>query len=190
MQLTGIQFWLWALILAVSMEFCYAAPLQTQCLKNETVYFNCTLRPSGKVASLCGKDDGTTVPYLQYRFGKIGKPLDLVVPKKSEDLMVRDTFFFTSGKNRYDDLVTVQVWFRNQDTYYSLDSLTDLSHVEIQTDHQAEISYWKTGSKPSDGGLLNCAEENAGENLQSAESLIEKMASPGRQWNATPWDIK
>jgi|GEM_PF-4762166 hypothetical protein len=190
MQLPNIRLLLWPFVLLISMRFSYAGPLQTHCLNDEIAFFNCTLHPSGKVASLCGKDDGMSAPYLQYRFGKIGKSLDLLIPQKVDDPEIGNTFFFYSGKNRYDALVTVQVWFRNRDTYYSLDSLTDYSHEEIPSDHQAEISYWKTGLKTSDGGLFVCTEENAGKNLESARSLIEKIASPGREWYLPPSDIK
>ena len=190
MQLQNIRFRSWPFLLLISTQFSYANPLRTHCLNNEITFFNCTLHPSGKVASLCGKDDGISAPYLQYRFGKIGKPLDLLIPQKVDDPEIGNTFFFSYGKNRYDALATAQVWFRNRDTYYSLDSLTDYSHDEIPTDHQAEISYWRAGLKPSDGGLFACAEENAGKNLESAKSLIEKIASPGRTWYLTPWDIK
>jgi hypothetical protein len=65
-----------------------AASAQSHCKKGEVVYFSCTTKSAGKVVSLCGgplngmgpereNEDG----WLQYRFGRPGKP-EFVYPNQ------------------------------------------------------------------------------------------------------------
>lgn len=61
----------------------------THCKSSKTVYFACALKKSSKIISLCGSnpfdlDVKSDNKWLQYRFGKLGKP-ELIFPKSPVD---------------------------------------------------------------------------------------------------------
>ena len=61
----------------------------THCKSSETVYFACALKKSSKIISLCGSnpfdlDVKSDNKWLQYRFGKLGKP-EFIFPKSPVD---------------------------------------------------------------------------------------------------------
>ena len=146
----------------------------SQCRADEMVFFSCKVMPSGKTASLCGKNKASGGPYLQYRFGVVGKPPELIVPASMPAQEAPKTFFYYAGGNRYDDHSQRGVWFLNEHVYYELRQELDGSDLT-----SAVIVYWTPPFKAEKGPKgINCQQKNAGQNLEAAGDLIEEMG-PG-----------
>jgi hypothetical protein len=68
--------------LLLTMPSCFA-DTKTHCTSEETVVFSCPVSKQ-KVASICkSKELSETTGYLQYRFGKLGKP-EIMFPPQTE----------------------------------------------------------------------------------------------------------
>ena len=58
--------------------------LESHCKKQDETIFNCQLRNSKKIISICKiGTEGSGQQYIQYTFGKIGKP-ELIFPQKNQ----------------------------------------------------------------------------------------------------------
>jgi hypothetical protein len=101
---------------------CHASAAESLCAPTEQVFFNCRIKDSPKLLSVCGRGaekatQGAAVPgaYLEYRFGSRDKP-ELVFPKTREGSLdkfwvatefVRSAFYeshqlsFQSGGSEY-----------------------------------------------------------------------------------------
>ena len=56
----------------------------TLCQKDEVTFFNCEIKGSAKVASLCGSPQlDAHRGYVQYRFGRVGK-IELTFPQERQ----------------------------------------------------------------------------------------------------------
>jgi hypothetical protein len=62
----------------------WASAAESLCAANEQVFFNCPIKDSTKLLSVCGRAGD----YLQYRFGSHGKP-ELVYPKTKEGSLTK-----------------------------------------------------------------------------------------------------
>jgi hypothetical protein len=180
-------------ILFVVLQSVYSAPKNSQCNENETVYFNCNFLRSKKIASLCGSaENGDAKPYLQYRVGVIGEPLELAVPDTITDGKMRETFFFQTSKHRYDDEAFVEVFFRKKNTFYNLTET-----YRNDTYSYSEISFWygmpnrdSTGS-----GVVQCRKEKGYSRMQDrlyrVQDLLEKIHDPGElNFHMNVWDLQ
>lgn len=160
----------------------------THCSAEEVTYFNCTIKKNSKVASLCGRSDNG-VRYLQYRFGRPGETLELVVPATKTDPVMGRKFFFDYGVTVDDSHADTGVWFRNRDAYYELNYSQEFDGEGNVTGTESGIWVW-IGTPKGAPRSLACIQPEGGRNLESASDLIQEMAPSERGWRLSPLDWK
>lgn len=101
---------MWFMVLmALSFESA-AADSETHCTANEKIFFSCHLARSQKVVSLCGgSSESDRISWIQYRFGKIGKPEMVYPPNKNGSL---EKFAGLHQTAKAIGLEIREVWFR------------------------------------------------------------------------------
>jgi hypothetical protein len=178
-----------ALTLLLAASHATAAPANaTQCKAGETTYFNCSVKQGSKVASLCGKGDGSAGSYLQYRYGSPGKAPEQTYPASQRDLAMGEKFFFDSQGTRDGPRADTGVWFEYDNTFYALKYSAELSSTGHTTTSVSEILQWN-GVPSGAPHPTVCKLARAGENLSSASNLIEAMSPQGRMWKMSPLDL-
>ncbi|HSI37692.1 MAG TPA: hypothetical protein VK946_01315 [Methylotenera sp.] len=93
---------------------------QSHCSNGEIDYFSCQIKGGHKVASLCGAKqeiDSSSNEWVQYRYGKIGKP-ELIYPltKLNSAKKFENNYFNPHGI----DAGVIDVRFINEKTLYSV----------------------------------------------------------------------
>ena len=97
---------------------------QTHCTASETTYFNCFIKESKKVASVCGagyNEEKNESGYLQYRFGPIGK-LELAYPSTTNRDQMTDQFTFSASRSADYDRYDLELQFINVGYAYAIHS--------------------------------------------------------------------
>ena len=95
--------------MALSFESA-ATDSKSHCAANEKIYFSCNLVQSQKVVSLCGgSSESDRISWLQYRFGKIGKP-EMVYPQNKNGSLEKFSGIYQNVRSA--SLEIREVWFR------------------------------------------------------------------------------
>lgn len=158
----------------------------SHCTPDETAYFNCTFKTSGKTASLCGSADPKN-RYLQYRFGRINGAMELEVPSSKQDQTMSKTFYFEYGVTKDRSRSDAIVWFKHADTYYELDYGEDWNKADRVIGSDSTISIW-IGEAAGSPKVMNCERNKSGANLGTAGDLVARIAAPDHHWTLSPWD--
>jgi len=96
----------------------------THCTNGETTYFNCFVKGSKKVASVCGagyNEEGKASGYLQYRFGAIGK-LEMSYPSTPNEDEMKDRFTFSASRSADYSHYDLELQFINLGYAYAIHS--------------------------------------------------------------------
>jgi hypothetical protein len=164
----------------------HAEPAPTHCSSNEVVYFNCLVKGSKKIASVCGagydfekKESG----YLQYRFGALQK-LEFQYPASTYKEEMKDKFNFSAGRTadyvQWDFILD----FSNNDYSYSIYYSEERKpHNKIV--YSSSVTVWQDNDRKN-ARVLTCKNGKAGANL-SLNHVIPLMSSPGRSWSEQRW---
>ena len=175
------------LILLAAAPLAMAAPA-SHCKSGETTYFNCTIKGSSKVVSLCGKDLEGPGSYLQYRYGSAGRGTELVYPPAKQDAAMGEAFFFNPGNARDTSMQSAGVWFEHANTYYELKHAVYIGPSGQVASRESEILMW-AGVPSGAPRPLVCKQSAGGINLDKASTLIGAMAPKGRLWQMSPLDV-
>lgn len=159
-----------------------ASKNDSHCSSEEVTYFNCKVKASSKVASVCGKGYTNAkgkAGYLQYRFGKVGK-VELAFPNPIETDAITDQFYFVNEGISSPLLIEVKLSFISSGYVYQLNHVTE----ELPDGKESEISsiyVAKVGDvKPR--SVLMCVNTDAGEGLGKLYFVVPLMSSPGGKW--------
>jgi hypothetical protein len=159
----------------------HAKELPTHCSPDEKTFFNCQIKNSEKIASVCAKIDETSninTGTLQYRYGTIDKK-ELVYPaNENASDAVRDRFRYSVSRSADYMFYDMALQFSKDDTAYVLYS--GEMHLNSGIRYQSNVSIWAL-SKPCrqnclvraphqapDARLVKtmaCSNANAGRNL-------------------------
>jgi len=176
----------WTVSLMTLLSFGAAHSMPTHCIEGEEVYFNCLVKGSKKVGSVCGagydfaeKQAG----YLQYRFGAIGQ-IEFRYPPTTNTNDMTDRFNFSASHTA--DLVQ---WDSSLEFISGAHSYS-ISAGEEQlpgrnTRYSAAITVWKEGDRKG-AKVLRCSNGDAGRNLL-LNHVVPMMSSPGRKWSEPLW---
>ena len=159
----------------------------TLCHASEITFFNCTIRASKKLVSLCGSDNETK-PWLQYRMGRPGKILDLVVPSRVDDPDMRSIFFYDlPSATRDGSYSEVGIWFRHADAYYELVTSQDHMYQEGKDD-RSMLLVWAGMDLNKAPRVIECLGTSSSDLLIQAGHLVEVMAPKWHNWGISPGD--
>jgi len=122
---------------------CSTAGAATHCSPDEAVFFSCRLAKSEKVVSLCGRvtERGET-PWVQYRFGRVGKP-EMVFPKSTNGSL--EKFGGVRQTTKAVGLTNEEVWFR-AGSYSYLIAHSSGGDCEGECQEQNNLTVFKSGS--------------------------------------------
>ena len=162
-----------------------AASSPSQCKADETTFFNCELRASNKLVSLCGKNDGAA-SYLQYRAGTPGAAPAEVYPPARGGAEMKTAFFFNDRKD--DKRADTGVWFRRGDTYYELKYGRDIGSMGQVSGPQSEVLVWIGTPKGAPRPLV-CKQSRGGDGLEETREIISSLSPVGRRWHLSPLDV-
>ena len=91
------------------------AAMKTNCQLDEKVFFSC---PSGKkIISMCESTEPAVVQYMEYRYGT-SKKIELRFRGSKTDVPKKFSRAEVSGASNSGTII----WFKNNDTYYTLNS--------------------------------------------------------------------
>lgn len=143
----------------------FAAPIPTHCSENEDVHFNCLIKGTNKIASVCGtilSDKKNKLKYIQYRFGHINKvEFNFPATTMAKDQINR--FHANGGITADKSLRHRELSFKNGLWNYRLSYFEE----EISTNHKTQesaIQVWKSNEREK-VKTLTCANPDAGERL-------------------------
>jgi hypothetical protein len=179
--------WLAAPVLAES--------LRTHCQNNEEVYFNCLIKGSTKVASVCGlgySEESNEPGYVQYRFGPIGNH-EFAFPdgQKKEDL--QDKFMFSGTRNSEYTHYEFDFQFENLGYAYSI--LHSEDRKNYPTKYSDSVTLWQLVKKCSGAcperapyaapekkmiRVFSCTNQDAGQNLNKIDRIVRLITTPGK----------
>ncbi len=162
-----------------------AAPSPSQCKTGETTYFNCALRASNKLVSLCGRNDGAA-SYLQYRAGTPGAAPAEVYPPARGGPDMKTAFFFNDRKD--ETRADTGVWFRRGDMYTELKYGRDIGSMGQVSGPQSEVLIWIGTPKGAPRPLV-CKQARGGDGLGEAKEIIAALSPVGRRWQLSPLDV-
>jgi hypothetical protein len=181
-------------LLLLAVAFAGSAQLQaiageqaTLCDTPENAFFNCILRASGKVVSLCGSADRAK-PWLQYRMGRPGQTLELVVPSRLDDPEMRSVFFYDlPSATRDGSYWQVGIWFRHADAYYELLTSQDHQYQEDDDDRSA-VAVWGGANLNKRPVEQECHRTSSSVLLIQAGDVVKAMAPKWHHWGISPYD--
>lgn len=135
------------------------------CAANEQILWNCTVKGSGKMASLCASDPVTSdAGYVQYRFGTAAQ-VELSFPQERNHSQQQ----FTYSRYTRPLETALEVRFTNQDVNYALTS--ENNQEEEPAIRRSSIDVTNASGKSVS---INCVERGT---LMNMEDL-----SPNRDW--------
>ncbi|QSI76658.1 hypothetical protein [Niveibacterium microcysteis] len=106
---------------ALVVLLCGASNAASLCTTEEAVVFNCKVKRSNRIASVCASPNlKRDVGYLQYRFGAPGKAPELVFPKSRSRSQAQ---FYWRRLHPYHSSL-IEIGFRSGPYFYTL-SATD-----------------------------------------------------------------
>ena len=158
----------------------------SHCQNGEETYFNCQIRNSVKVASVCGAGydaDKKQAGYLQYRFGRPGKLEFSYPPSTNVDDML-DKFNFTAVRTADGSQEDSMLSFKSIDYFYSVNYGIE-RRSRGGDRYTSTILVWKEDNKKG-VKILACKDGQAGRSL-SLGHVIPLISSPGRQWYRPLW---
>ena len=166
---------------------------QTHCTNGETAYFNCLVKGSKKVASVCGagyNEEGKALGYLQYRFGSIGNP-EMSYPSTTNEEEMKDRFTFSASRSADYGHYDLELQFTNIGYAYAIHS--GETHKAGAIAYSSSLTVWKlaklcTNNCPPRAPfespkkelvrVFNCSNGDAGRSLY-LNSVVRMMTSPG-----------
>jgi len=172
----------------------------THCNGDEKIYFNCFIKDSKKVASVCGagyNENNHESGYLQYRFGLIGNQ-EFKYPSTTNKDDMKDKFNFSSSRTADYSHYDLALQFSNLNYAYIVYSGEDRK-PDDQRSYSSSITVWKLEEPclskcpprapyaSPEGKIVKvftCSNSNAGEKLY-LDSVIPLMTSPGRSRHVT-----
>jgi hypothetical protein len=167
----------------------HAAP--TLCRAEETTYFSCSMKKTGKVASLCGgiSVERNFLHFMQYRVGRLNGPLEFVFPDSIAAPEMSHLFFYDPPSiTRDHTLAELGIWFRAFGAWYELSTLQEDPFGRAEVDTRSTIRIWKTESPRNAPQEYNCESVSPSTGLKEGATLIESMAPVSRTWMISPYD--
>lgn len=164
----------------------YAHAAGSHCQAGEETYFNCQIRNSVKVASVCGAGydaDKKQAGYLQYRFGSPGK-VEFLYPASTNAEDMLDKFNFAAGRTADGSQEDSMLGFKSSGYFYSINYGVE-RRIGRGARHESAIMVWKEDNRKG-VKILTCRDGQAGMGL-SLDHVIPLMSSPGRQWYRQLW---
>ena len=146
--------------LTVPLLHSSALAQQTHCKNGETELFNCPVKNSKKVASLCSSsfDYENKIPgYLQYRFGRIGN-VEFYYPEKTDIESQKNKFYSDSGIAADQSFTESNFAFKSGQWMYKLNYREDDRNTKTPT-KESSVEVWKGmyGKKMQNYKLFECA---------------------------------
>ncbi len=171
----------------------------THCRGDEKIYFNCSIKESKKIASICGAgydEQKNESGYLQYRFGAIGHP-EFEYPATTSKEGMKDKFNFSQSRNAEYSHYDLTLQFNN--LHYSYLVHSGEEHEDQGKTYSSSITIWKM-AEPCHSNcppqapyaapagkivkVFHCANGDAGADLY-VDAVIRLMTSPGRRSDVT-----
>lgn len=164
----------------------YVHAVGSHCQTGEETYFNCQLRNSPKVASVCGAGydiDKKQAGYLQYRFGSLGK-MEFSYPSSTNADDMLDKFNFSALRTADGSQEDSMLGFKSSEYFYSVNYGVE-RRIGRGDRHTSTIMVWKEDNRKG-VKILACKDGQAGRGL-SLGHVIPLMSSPGRPWYRQLW---
>ena len=148
------------LLLLADPTYANADTTPTHCNGDEQIYFNCLIKDSKKVASVCGagykeenneKNTWVSVSgYLQYRFGPIGSQ-EFKYPSTTKKDDMKDRFNFSADRTSNYVYYDMALQFSNDNYSYILYFGKEHKYIETQKpgeleqveNYSSSITIWK-----------------------------------------------
>ena len=182
-----------AIFVLVSVGHANADAEQTHCTAGEATYFNCLVKGSKKVASVCGagyNEEKKESGYLQYRFGPVGKQ-EMRHPSTTDKEEMKDRFTFSASRSADYGHYVLELQFTNLGYAYAIHSSE--AHKSGAITYSSSLTVWKLAEpclsncpppasfespKKKLVRVLSCSNGDAGRNLY-LNSVVRLMTSPG-----------
>ena len=171
-----------ASIALVVVSTCPSAQVvRTHCEATEVTYFNCLLRGSTKVASVCGAGydlERKAAGYLQYRYANVGS-VELAFPSTLDSASLIDRFNFSSVRTADNVQSDRKLEFRNDGYGYSVyysEEATKSGRIKASSG----ILVWKNTDR-KDVKNTSCRNSDAGEALL-LDHVVRLLATPDHKW--------
>ena len=171
-----------------------AEPERTHCTNDETTYFNCLIKGSKKVASVCGagyNEAKQSSGYLQYRFGSVDRQ-EMRYPSTTNEEEMKDRFTFSASRSADYGHYDRELQFTNLGHAYAIRS--GEAHKGGTIIYSSSLTVWRlaepcTNNCPSRAPfespkkelvqVLSCSNGDAGRSLY-LNSVVRLMTSPGK----------
>jgi hypothetical protein len=170
-----------SIVLLAASSCPHAQAVRTHCESTEVTYFNCLVRGSTKVASVCGagysferKEGG----YLQYRYGNVGN-VELAFPSTLESAKLIDRFYFSSVRTADYVQSDRNLGFLNDGYGYSV-YYSEETSKSGRKKASSGILVW-TRADRKDVKNLACRNGDAGEALL-VDHVVRLLSTPGHKW--------
>jgi hypothetical protein len=168
---------------------------ETHCNDGEAVYFNCLVKGSSKVASVCGmgySEEKNEPGYIQYRFGPIGQE-EFVFPSGKSRLDLQDKFTFSSTRSAEYDRYDFDLQFDHLSYAYSVRQIEDRKQEPVK--YSSSVTVWRLEQPCTENcpqrapyaapekrlvKVFNCTNGRAGENLLQVRRIIPLITTLGK----------
>jgi hypothetical protein len=179
-----------AVLALFAVDYANADSEKSHCSLSEQTYFNCRVRGSDKVASVCGSgynEEQKTSGYLQYRFGSMGK-LEMVYPPQAKADEMQDRFTFSASRNSSYSQYDLELQFTNLGYAYAIHSSE--THKQEAVSYSSSMTVWRLNDpckincprfaspKRELVQVFSCTNGDAGRNLY-LDRVVRLMTSPG-----------
>jgi hypothetical protein len=167
---------------------CHASAADTLCAPTEQVFFNCRIKDSPKLLSVCGRGAeeaarGAAVPgaYLEYRFGSRDKP-ELVFPKTREGSLHK--FWVATEFVRSAFYESHQLSFQSGGTEYRVYAVSQLADAgpDAPPDEYGGVIVTTAGGRDINISCGSVPENGLG-------GLVRKFGVEHREGQAEPDDV-
>lgn len=119
---------------------------ESHCKETEKTVFNCAIKGSKKVASICeGK-------HLAYRFGPTGSP-EFVYPSPENDQPDEENFRYSASRMRDYSANQFKLQFYN-DSYSYMAYAVEMQGTGDVPRYMSSVIVWKTSKQPPGGKVI------------------------------------
>lgn len=178
-----MHYFLSAISIIFLVQIAHAQGQQTHCARSESIYFNCQIKGSKKIASLCAsepKDDFKG--YIQYRFGSIGK-VEFKFPESTNEQDMLNRFYAESGRTVDFSLHDAEISFINNDYAYRL--YYSKSNQSGKWEESSEVMVWNVHQRDKVKSF-ECKNPSAGKSLPP-DHIISNNSSKNFKWSKQIW---
>ncbi len=169
-------------VFAISSAALAATP--NHCTIDEQVLFNCLVKGSKKIASVCGKitlnKDNQGDQYIQYRFGLLGK-IEFEYPKTRNKIDLTDKFRADTQRASNSEFSDSNFAFQNDGHIYEIWYREELLP---KRKHSASIATWKAGDRGVAGKTTTfiCTNTEYKEIELNMYDIVRKFSSPNTEY--------